>query len=255
MYNSTQIFKTSVEVTGTLYEASLRGYSNELERLRTDKSRDHQMKIERALLNGVRVGGTGMGDANDNFNNHQLSVNSKTVRTTMGVISCLRRYGSTTGDQQNKFSITMSSYDYDALVDDTEKIFRNVPSTGRKTAFCGGGALSFWSKIAANGFLGNNGATIQLSESYMGAHGYYVTELITPHGRIDLVNAPVLRGVYNNTMVVIDPDNVQLVEYRGDRFDVNIKQDDGYDGYKDQFFSDLGLGVAMIETHSLWTFS
>lgn len=253
VYNSTQIFKTPVEVTGTLYATALRGYSNELARLRREKSMEHQIKVERSLLHGVRRGGTGMGDANDAFNAHGTGVNGKTVRTTMGLHAALRRYGTTSGDNQNKFTVTAATYAYDNFVDDTEKVFRNIPSSGSKIGYCGGAMLSFWSKLGTNGFMGNTGSTVQLGPWHRGEHGYDVRSLFTPHGRIDLVNAPVLRGRYNSTMIVVDPDHVELVEFRPDEFQVNIKTDNAYDGYKDQYMSDLGLGITMIETHSMWT--
>jgi hypothetical protein len=39
--------------------------------------------------------------------------------------------------------------------------------------------------------------------------------------------------------------------YRPHKFATNIKTDDGYDGQKDEFFSDEGVGIQMIEKHSL----
>jgi len=260
VYNSTQIFKTPMEITGTLYESALRGYSNELARLREDKQKTHKFQIEKALLLGVRSYGTGMTDlASDNvtwtdaFATHISDVNSKTLRTTMGIIPALYRYGTASGDYKNIFNITAASYNWSNYVEDTEKIFQYVPTTGRKVAYCGQGALSYWSKMSgSDGFVKKSGWTVQLSKSEMTGIGFAVRTLETPHGVIDLVYAPQLRGQYNNTMVVMDESNVELCEYRPMKFQANIKTDNGYDGVKDQYFYDAGLGITLIESHSLW---
>jgi hypothetical protein len=34
----------------------------------------------------------------------------------------------------------------------------------------------------------------------------------------------------------------------------NIKTDDAYDGVKDQYFSDEGVRIGLIKTHSIWEF-
>jgi len=60
VYNSCQIFKNPLEITGTLLEAALRGESSELARLRMQKSQEHKIQKERAFLFGKRVGGTGL---------------------------------------------------------------------------------------------------------------------------------------------------------------------------------------------------
>lgn len=49
VYNSTQIFKTALQVTGTLQAAVLRGESSELARLRRQKAQEHKMQKEKAF--------------------------------------------------------------------------------------------------------------------------------------------------------------------------------------------------------------
>ena len=63
VYNSTQIFKTPLQVTGTLEAAVLRGESSELARLRRLKAQEHKMQKEKAFLFGKRFGGTGLQEA------------------------------------------------------------------------------------------------------------------------------------------------------------------------------------------------
>lgn len=260
VYNSAQIFKTVVEVTGTLYEAALRGYSNELARLRTEKQKEHKFQLEKAFLLGQRSKGTGMkalsGTDYSSVDAHAETITDskgKTVRTTMGIIPAILKYGSTTGDYKNIFTINEASYTWKDYVEDTEKVFQFLPSTGRKVAYCGQGALSYWSKMSGSeGFVKKSGWSVQLSKSEMTGLGFAVRTLETPHGVIDLVYAPQLRGQYHKTMVILDESNVEICEYRPMKFMANIKTDNAYDGIKDQYFYDAGLGITLIESHSLW---
>lgn len=263
VYNSTQIFKTPIEITGTLYEAALRGYSSELSRLRVEKNKEHRMQKERAFLFGVRKGGTGSDDlAGDNATNldshdgHLTDVNSKLVRTTMGIIPAIYRYGVASGDSQNIFSIASASYNYSSFVDDMAKVFQYLPEDGTKVAFCGAGALSYWSKVdGTTGFAGKSGFSVQIQQMQRSSLGFDFRELITPHGVLQIVYAPALRGPYTNYMVIVDPAELKYVQYRPSKFMANVKTDNAYDGVKDLYFSDEGLGITLIEKHSVWVVS
>ena len=74
VYNSTQIFKTALQVTGTLQAAVLRGESSELARLRRQKAQEHKMQKEKAFLFGTRVGGTGLGEASYGAGNRSSNI-------------------------------------------------------------------------------------------------------------------------------------------------------------------------------------
>lgn len=262
VYNSTQIFKTPIQVTGTLYEAALRGYSSELERLRIEKAKEHKYQKEKAFLLGVRAGGTGMTDlASDNTNSdahggtgsHVTDADGNTVRTTMGIIPTLYRYGTATGDYQNLFTISKAAYAYENFVDDMEKVFQFVPDDGMKIAFCGATALSYWSKVdATQGFHKLSGFSVQIDGWQRDSLGFRFKELVTPHGIVKLVYAPALRGPYASTMLVVDPGNLELVQYRPSKLQMNIKTDNAFDGVKDMYFSDEGVGTTLIEKHSLF---
>ena len=68
-------------------------------------------------------------------------------------------------------------------------------------------------------------------------------------------------------MVVVNPDNAKLVSYRSNigeapggsysavTYNTNIKTDNGYDGVKDEYVSDVGVGLTMMESHALMVFS
>lgn len=260
VWNSTTITRTPIEVTGTLYEAALRGYSNELARLRMEKMKEHNFQREKKFLRGVRLGGTGSVDlAADNVTNadafqaHINDADGKVVRETMGMIPAIYRYGTTTGDKQNIFTIDASSYEYDDFVDDTEKTFQYLPNNGELTGLVGPQMLSYFSKVGTSGFIGKSGFTVNVMNMEKDALGFSFRRLVTPHGTIKLVYAPALRGVYKNTMLLIDPAEFKLVQYRAAKYSTNIKTDNGYDGIKDELFNDDGVGTTLIEKHSIWT--
>jgi hypothetical protein len=278
VYNSCQIFKNPLEITGTLLEASLRGESSELARLRMQKSQEHKIQKERAFLFGKRVGGTGLGDSayDDGFRAadpnegvmadggingpavgtiaNPAGSGAGKIRTTYGIVSAIEAYGNstTTHDYQNIFTASEASYSYANFVDDMEKVFQYVPTSGVKKAFVGAGALGYWSKMAGNsGFAGNNGWSVNLGDMKRDSLGFNYRTLETPHGMLQMIPTPSLRGPYNKYMVVVDEDNLFHSQYRSPMYQTNIKTDNAYDGVKDQYMSDEGIGITNINSHSL----
>ena len=265
VYGSTQIIRTAIEITGTLYQAALRGYSKELERLRMQKNKEHKMHKERTFLFGMSPLGTGLGDSRDGTTNETFGdtsgtqnttdANGNVVRTTMGLVAALEKYGvsTSTDDDQNIFNITEGTYKYSNFVDDMEKVFHYYPDGGEKYAFCGPGALSYWSKLDGSAFLsGKSGWQVKIGEGTRDKLGFAIRQMETPHGILNLVPTPALRGPYNKYMVVVSDDNLSHVQYRPPQFKANIKTDDGYDGEKDEYFSDEGIGMTLIESHKLF---
>ena len=246
VYNQCQIFNTPLQITGTLLEASLRGESSELARLREQKSQEHKVQKERAFLFGRSPINTSGG-----FNDNSLSdTNGNVVRSTMGILPAIEKHGASSGDDQNIFEISEASYSYGSFVDDMEKVFQYVPEAGIKRAFCGMGAMSYWSKMAgSSGLAGNSGWTVNLADMKRDSLGFNYRTLETPHGALQLIPTPVLRDAYNKTMLVVSDDNLFHAQYRAPKFQANILTDDAYDGVKDQYFSDEGIGVTLIESH------
>jgi len=266
VYNSTQIFKTPLQVTGTLEAAVLRGESSELARLRRMKAQEHKMQKEKSFLFGERVGGTGLQEAsyaagnNDTNNDETFADGGRTdsdgnlVRTTYGIISALNKYGESTSthDAQNVFTVD-SSYAYGDFVDDMEKVFQYIPEAGVKRAFCGAGALGYWSKMAgASGLAGNSGWTVSLGDMKRDSLGFNYRVLETPHGMLQLIPTPALRGPYNKYMAVVSDENLFHAVYRPSMYQTNIKTDNAFDGVKDQYMSDEGVGIQLIESHHLF---
>ena len=250
VWNSTQIFKTPLQVTGTLEAAVLRGESSELARLRRMKAQEHKMQKEKAFLFGKRVGGTGLdiydGSTSDSFaDGGRTDADGNLIRSTYGIISALENYGisSSSDDDQNIFTVD-SSYAYGNFVDDTEKVFQYIPEVGVKRAFVGAGALGYWSKMAgASGLAGNSGWTVNLGDMKRDGLGFNYRLLETPHGMLQLIPTPALRGPYNKYMVVVSEENLFHAMYRPSMYQTNIKTDNAFDGVKDQYMSDEGVGI------------
>lgn len=258
VWNSTQIFKTPLQITGTLEASVLRGESSELARLRKMKAEEHKMQKEKAFLFGKRIGGTGLSGSADSFgDNGRTDADGNIVRTTYGLIPAIEDYGASSGDDQNVFTVG-SSYTYSNFVDDMEKVFQYVPEAGVKRAFCGAGALGHWSKMDTStaGTLGkNSGWTVNIGDMKRDALGFNYRILETPHGMLQLIPTPALRGPYNKYMVVVSDENLFHAQYRPMVYQANIKQDNAFDGVKDQYMSDEGLGLQLIESHKLFKIS
>ena len=260
VYNSCQIFKTPLQVTGTLQAAVLRGESSELARLRRQKAQEHKMQKEKAFLYGVRVGGTGLGEAgakgspDETFGDTgRTDAAGNLIRTTYGIVDAIQAYGTSSGDDQNIFTVSEASYSYSNFVDDMEKVFQYIPESGVKRAFVGAGALGYWSKMAgSSGLAGNSGWTVNLGDMKRDSLGFNYRVLETPHGMLQLIPTPALRAAQNKYMIVVSDENLFHAQYRPAQYQANIKTDNAFDGVKDQYMSDEGLGIQLIESHSLF---
>lgn len=250
VWNQCQQIKTSVQIEGDLYYAALKGASNELARLRLQKLGEHKKKIEGALMKGKAPLGTNLSGADTFTDLDKLTGdNSKVVRTTYGLIPIIEDLGATSGANQNNFSINSAGYSYGNFVDDMEKWFAyDNEDGGTKIALSGPGAISFWSKMS---FANEQGWQVTMSDTRTNSLGWKIRKLETPHGDLDLKKTYSLKYEYNNYMVSPDPMHISLYQYRPDKFMANIKTDNAYDGEKDQYFSQVGLGLTQLYTHKL----
>jgi hypothetical protein len=251
VWNQTQIHRTPIEITGSLAQASLRGANKELARLRADKMAEHKIQIEKSLLFGSSPLGTNL-SAGDTFTDLDKLVgdNSKVVRTTVGLIRALELYGnSTAGNQYQSVFALGAATTYGDLVDALEVVFQYVPISGMKDTFLGAGALGWWSKRAMEK---NSGFVINQDSAERNIAGQKVRTLVTPHGDLNLVLTHSMKFEHKNQMLIADPGNLEYVQFRPSKFAANIKTDDGYDGVKDEYFSDSGIGITNIKAHQLF---
>ena len=251
VWNQCQNFKNPLELKGAILDAALRGDSNELLRLRAEKFKQHKVDIEGAFMRGKAPLGTNLGGA-DTFTDLDALVgdNSDIIRTTYGIIPAIEDYGSSSGDYQNIWTYPKATMKYADFVDMSEKMFQYYPPDDMLYAISGRGALSFWSKMEyARGVKSN--WTVQISEMKKDRMGFNVQYLETPHGVLALTKSDALRFEYNDYMVVPDDRYLSYHEFKPSVFKQNVKTDNDYEGQKDLYKSNVGLGLTHIKTHSL----
>lgn len=243
VYNSAQIFKTPIEITGTLLaNAKLRGSSSELARLRSQKSREHEMKKELAFLLGHKPSGiTAVGT-------HASGAGSKQIRKTHGIIPAINDYSSAA----NVHSFSKASLKYAQFVELMKSVYQYGNDEATKVAICGDDFLSWVASFATTTGMEKN---LQLTMGQDSKNfGWMFRGLTHQFGKLDLVRSPLLTnhagGKYSGYCVVVDPSNVSMVRYRPDQFQAAI-QDNDIDGIKDQYFSDCGLGITLPQTHHI----
>lgn len=245
-YNSAGIFKTPVQITGTLYEMALRGYSRELARLRSEKDKEHKMKKEKALFFSRRKGGITTAPA------HVTDSDKNAIRTTHGIVPTIEDYNS----GSNVLSRQFADFNYDKFIDDMVTMFADVNERGIKYAWCGAGYLSYYSKISQGGFLRDTNIYLN-PKNVQTKYGFNVRELETPEGVLKLVKSNMLTkthgGIYTNSAVITDPETIMHVTYRASKYQTSIQENDR-DGLKDQYFSDEGIGIVLPERNFIHKF-
>lgn len=252
VWNQCQQFKTPIQLEGEILYASLRGENNELKRLQAEKYKEHRIEIEGAFIKGEAPAGTNLG-AGDTFTDIDALVGdtSKTVRTTYGFNTALTNYGTstTTSDSQNLFTITEGSYKYENFVDDTEKIFQYNPPDDTLYAILGRTANSYWSKLLYARSSKDNWV-VQLSDTRKDSFGFNIRVLETPNGILKLRPSKALSYEYKKYMLIPDDRHLAYYQYRPTKFMTDIKKDNAYDGRKDLYWSDCGIGITHIKTHA-----
>ena len=256
VYGQCQIFRTPLRVTNTLKNAVLRGDADELIRLRKQKSQEHKIQKERAMIFGGSLLGNGMDGTAFPGDKFRTDANGEPIRTTTGIMEMIMKYGSSdaTNDNQNIFSIAQATYKYSQFVDDMEKVFQYYPEDGVKTMFASAKMLSFWSKLeGTTGIAGKSGWQVKLSDMKRDTLGFNYRILETPHGIIQLVPTPVLtRSPYNGYGIIVDKSNIFHAVYEPHQYFQNIVQDNNPLYQKDEYYSYEGIGATLIESHKLF---
>jgi hypothetical protein len=230
-WNSAGIFKTSVEVTGTLYEMALRGYSKEFARLQVQKRHEHAIKEEKDYLFSRRIGGTASAP------DHAVGANGKLIRTTHGAVPILK------GESRN-YTVDTSSPSEGSVWQQFVKtakdsIFEYSNEKGIKYGFAGDGFLYEVDKMV-------DAKVTRFVKGKENRFGFDIRTLETPFGILKLVRSPLLTrthgGIYTNECLIVDPETISHVTYRRSKYQSNIQAND-IDGQKDQYFSDSGIAI------------
>ena len=244
-YAYTQIFKTSVEMSGTAMATRFRGIPDEWKRKWANGMKEHKVDIERALLFG---------------NRYKVATDGQPTRYTEGIISHIQT------NSPNVFTGAYKSYKYDTFIDNLEQFFD--PAIGvkqQKLVLAGMGVLTWLNKIGGGGFLGNSTSNITSAfdiKDTKSAFGHDVKQIVTSYGTLNLIHEPLFRrnGAMHNTMIAID---LRYIKYRplvgnGVNRDTFIKvgvQTPDQDIRKDMILTEAGLESTMPEAHAMWQFS
>jgi len=255
VWGQCQQFKTAIQLEGEILYASLRGENNEFMRLVAEYTKAHKLNIEGAFLKGSNPVGLNL-NAGDTFTYHDALTGDtgKVVRSTMGIITAINKYGSSSGDFQNIWTFNSSSTKYDDFVDASEKWFQYYPPGGELYTIAGPTAYSYWSKMTyARGKGLADNWTVQFAPQGRDSFGLNVRRLETPNGDLKITKSEALKYEYKEKMVIVDDRYIKFMEKRPFEYKADIKKDNAYDGRKDQLFTDAGNGIIHIKTHQLIT--
>jgi len=250
---ATQIFKTSMSVTGSLQATELFG-GPELSRLHLRKGLEHNLDIERALIFAGRgdseglgatfpteyaptthLTGLGVGIAEDS--NYRGFIRSKTAGDSAGPVAAWT------------IDIDAGSVDYDNFSDRLDTILADVfevnPASETRVMYCSKNWMMAFSKAArVDNFI--------RTEMARKEYGIKLTRYKSQAGDVDLVYHPLLRGKYQDYAIVCDLSLMRLRPLRGRDtvLETNIQLNDT-DGRKDQYKTEIGFQVINEPAHAI----
>ena len=208
--NYTQIFKTTIAVSGTEKEANLYG-GKDLPYLRAKKGTEHALDIERAFWWGQK----------STANN---ATTGQPQRATGGVLEFIEAGNAYVQDQGG----ILTAPDFNTFLREGFTYGNDV-----KTLFCGGVVLQ-----AINEFARGQIRTKPLESTY----GCAISEYVTPFGKINLVHNPLFVEDYAGYAFLLDMDcfKYRYMNNRDTKLMTNVQAPD-VDGEIDQYISEVGL--------------
>jgi len=216
--NYCQIFKKTVELTGTLLASKTLGTTNE-ETYRIDKAeREFLRGINYAFIYGSKSVGT---------------LNGKPFRQTGGLIEWI----STNVVDNSGNALTEGVWD-----DFLRQVF-DYGDSDERLCICSSLALK-----AISGFAKNK---LQVTRIGNQQYGVNVVSYVSPWGTVQLVHDRTLRGsVYGAYVFCLDLSKLKYKVLREVKFRRNV-QDPGYDGVKHEFIAEVGLKVIDERSHGI----
>ena len=248
-----QIFKTSNDImSGTLMSTELRGRKNEFDRVWMEKMKEHKMDINQAIMFGIGRIAQSSGSPIDD------STSGRTLRYTWGVLPYIQLFGQT---QQ----FTYNGTKYDDFVDWMKVFFApEEGNSGTKICLASRKILAWFNKLGErDSFIGNTMASdaIKLRINIVpNKMNLQIMEVSTIFGTIVLIAEPLLRGLWEDFAVLLDPKNIayRYLNGNGRSRDTFIKtnvQDPDMDGRKDLIITEAGMEILLPETHCVIKFS
>jgi hypothetical protein len=214
--NYTQIFKTSIAVTGTEKEADLYG-DKDLPYQRAKKGTEHALDIERAFWFGEKKYSVSSNLTGVNVQGHP-------VRSTGGILEFINTKGSYVQDQGGLITAP-----------DMNTFLRESFTYGStsKVMFAGGIVIQAINEIARG--------QIQMRPIEK-SYGMKISEWVTPFGSISIVHNPLFVGTYAGYAFLLDLDCFKYVymNNRDTKLETNVQAND-QDGQVDQYISEVGL--------------
>jgi hypothetical protein len=262
VFGSTGIHRTPVEVTGTLYTASLRGANKELARYRMQKLANHKILENKRILRSTNIVGTNHDEAGTFADKGRTgAVNGSAaaggkVRTPYGFLSTILDYGTSTetSDSQTIFN-RAGGLTWNQFVKDQMKTHQYTNYDGTRDWFCGPEAFGYWSMLdtsATGESKLRSGIKLSGLQNSSGGYGYNFRYIEGPFGMDRLILDPSLKDEYPNYMFSPSWNNVYYAIYRSFVWKTAIKDENfnGFDGIKDEYFSDTGVGTTQIRSHA-----
>lgn len=215
--NYAQIFRNAFGVSGTQDAEKLKAGEPERERLSRKYGVQHRVDIEAALL----------------FGEPKETVGTEVIRSMGGVF----------------YYVTSNVYDVGGLL--TDKVLETniaemafAKGSKRKLALCSALGLS-----AINRFAAGRLRTVPRQDVF----GLSLQEYVTAHGTLLLGKSDLLVNGYGGHMVILDvveTDNIKLRPLRDTILKKNV-QAPGYDGYTDEYFSEMSAEIRLEKTHTI----
>ena len=221
-FNFTQIFKTAVQVTGTLQNTYLRTGDKEQEQL-TKALKMHMSDIERAMFFGKRA-----------------EVNGSTaspLRFTGGLRNSIT--GVTDGASYGASSNVITEKEFDRLL--IENIF--AYGGNEKVAFCGARVISNLMEIGKNRWQ-----PTQIDNAY----GVSLSRYTTYAGDLLVYMHPMFRQIptMDKEMIILDMNEIKYrcMQGRDTQLIRDIQAPD-FDGVKHMYMTDCGLEMLQSKVH------
>lgn len=223
-FNYTQIFKTAVQISGTLKNTYLRTGDKEQEQL-TKALKLHMSDIERAMFFGRRFEKNGSTATPTRFTGGLLSQISSVYDAASGFAS----------------ANTITEKEFDRLL--IENLF--AYGSSEKIAFCGPRVIANMMEIGKNRWQ-----PTQVDNAY----GVSFTRYTTFAGDLLVYMHPMFRQVPNmdQTMVVLDMPNLKYRYLQGrDTQLLRDIQNNDFDGMKHMYMTECGLEMTQAKPHAI----
>jgi hypothetical protein len=221
-FNFTQIFKTAVQVTGTLQNTYLRTGDKEQEQL-TKALKMHMSDIERAMFFGKRAEVNG--------------ATASPLRFTGGLRNSIT--GVTDGASYGASSNVITEKEFDRLL--IENIF--AYGGNEKVAFCGARVISNLMEIGKNRWQ-----PTQIDNAY----GVSLSRYTTYAGDLLVYMHPMFRQVptMDKEMIILDMSEIKYrcMQGRDTQLIRDIQAPD-FDGVKHMYMTDCGLEMLQSKVH------